>query len=333
MSHDVHLVQRHTNGVGELECLATGPDAFAHIAHTLRQAGARILQERIFSDVHAIQDLRRMRAVAYAEIEDGVLPTWLAAPRGRGGQPLAVQVHAVTGPAPVVIDAHNRVWEAGGLRCVSGVGGDSIADCLARLAARIDLGRTARTWLWLNDIHATYGELNRERNRLFSERGLIRDGRGVHLPASTGIGVTPLDGPMLAEALMPLRSPPVLLAAGGRQDSAFAYGSAFSRAATVETACGRTALVSGTAAIDAAGRTVCPYQGPEQVADTIRNVSAVLRDLGSTPAHIVQGVAYCADLAVVEAWHAANPGWPLAVVLADVCRPDLVFEIECTAWL
>jgi enamine deaminase RidA (YjgF/YER057c/UK114 family) len=193
--------------------------------------------------------------------------------------------------------------------------------------------RIARTWLWIDPIYTWYRDLNKARNICFSQQGLIAaDGRPVHLPASTGIGLHPVLGDISLEAIATIDGPsPTTLAAGGKQNCALDYGSAFSRAATLRTPSGDTCYVSGTAAIDAAGKTVFLGDREGQVVDTIRNVRAVLKQLAVTEADVVQGVAYCIDSQVVDIWNRLNPGWPLAVVLADICRDDLLFEIELAA--
>lgn len=330
---------RRAGAAGELHLLATGEGAFAEVAAELERRDAHLLHERVFHDRGGAAELRRRRLAAYGARADAVEPTWLGAPPGRGGGELAVQVHAVTGPPPAVADAHTRRWEAGGLVAVSnltapGAGGpgEQTAAVYAALAARLDLKRCARTWLWLDRVNDWYGELNRARTACFRREGLIDGERALHLPASTGIGLAPPAGRIALEGLAPLAGTPRLLAAAGRQDSAFAYGSAFSRAAVIDGPLGRTVLVSGTASIDAAGRTVHPHRRAEQVAETVRCVTAVLAGLGAAPADIVQGVAYAVDQETAAAWRAAGPPWPLATVLADVCRPDLAFEIEVAAW-
>lgn len=332
--------ERRCGALGELHLLAAGDGAFTAIAGELRRRGARLLHERVFHDLQDGAAQAALRRQAYGDLADAVEPTWLGAPPGRGGGELAVQVHAAIGAPPLVVDAHTRAWQAGGLVTVSnltapaaGTPGEQTAAVYAALAARLELKRCARTWLWLDRVNDWYSDLNRARTACFRREGLIAGERALHLPASTGIGLAPPAGRIALEGLAPLVGTPRLLAAAGRQDSAFAYGSAFSRASVVEGPLGRTVLVSGTASIDAAGRTLFPHQRSEQVAETVRCVTAVLAGLGASPADIVQGVAYAVDPATAAVWRSAAHGWPLAVVLADVCRPDLTFEIEVAAWL
>ena len=345
---------------------------FGELAAILRQHGAYLLHERIFHQTEALEPLAAARRTAYGNLDDGVEPTWLGSPEGRGGLLAAVQVHAVSGiPAPEVLPGNIRVLRhpAGGVATISALRAPGAADpaeecrqVYERTAAAfatlgVDWRQLARTWLWLDPIYTWYADLNRIRNGRFRQHGLIaEDGRGLHLPASTGIGLHPEGAAFALEAMIALNDPkpgslagrpggaqgleamialndpkPSTLAVAGNQRSALGYGSAFSRAASLETPSGPTWYVSGTAAIDTEGRTVAEGDIVRQVALTIDNVKAVLRDCGTDPTAIVQGVAYCLSPAVAAEWRRQDPGWPLAEVQADICRSNLLFEIELAA--
>jgi enamine deaminase RidA (YjgF/YER057c/UK114 family) len=93
-------------------------------------------------------------------------------------------------------------------------------------------------------------------------------------------------------------------------------------------------FVSGTAAIDEAGRTCCPGDAPGQIRMTLENVLAVLSDMRCSPRDVVQAMAYCKTPAVAERFAAdfqATLSWPWVVVVCDICRDDLLFEVEVTA--
>ena len=50
-------------------------------------------------------------------------------------------------------------------------------------------------------------------------------------------------------------------------------------------------------------------------------------------AQVVAAIAYCKTPEVEAAWRRIRPDvpWPFVTVLADVCRQDLLFEVEATA--
>jgi enamine deaminase RidA (YjgF/YER057c/UK114 family) len=227
------------------------------------------------------------------------------------------------------------------------------------------LANVARTWMWLGNILDWYGEFNTVRNELFQARGLFkmegqstRDIRGLphscqKLPASTGIGIGPATvGHSGVDTQPGGRRHCVMdffaaldasnvqyLLAGGNQGAASKYGSAFSRAVVTKTPGGTAVYVSGTAAIDAAGQTTHLGDAAGQIADTLQNVRAVLKDARCDQDDIVQTMVYCKTPQVQQAFLDLLAGngketWPMPrtiVAIADVCRDNLLFEIEATA--
>jgi len=260
--------------------------------------------------------------------------------------PATAMIQAVGGVAPpIALGPRARLLrhpEASLVTLASGAPGAAPSDDQAEhvfAAARAllcsngsSLAHLARTWLWVHPIHELYPRLNQARTRAFLEAGLIRADRApVHLPASTGIGLRPQEGCVGLEGVAAAFGPPPRTWPGaGNQACAFDYGSAFSRASRLRTPFGDTTYVSGTAAIDGAGHTVAPGDAAGQVGATVANIRAVLSDLGLEERDIVQGVAYAASEDAAARWRELAPGWPLAEVRADICRPELLFEIEVT---
>jgi enamine deaminase RidA (YjgF/YER057c/UK114 family) len=323
-------------------------------ATVLRQHQAAILQERIFAHPSAIEALARARTLSYGPLRDSIEPTWLAVPENACGAISGIQVHAVVGCGnPTILSVAGK--PCGRLLC-SGplqyfVGCNLQADtphapaCQARsmldkaeqLLTRAGgtLSDVARTWMWLGNILDWYADFNRVRSEVFAARGLLRPDATGNLPASTGIGIGPASPQCCAMdfvATLGAARPRFLLAAS-RQGPASKYGSAFSRAAVADTPAGKTVYVSGTAAIDASGATTHLDDPRGQIDDTIRNVRSVLRDAGSGEQDVVQAVVYCKDARVEQLFRReyANLPMPYVLAIADVCRPNLLFEIEVTA--
>ena len=124
------------------------------------------------------------------------------------------------------------------------------------------------------------------------------------------------------------------LQAGGKQQSAFEYGSAFSRAAKASTPAGQTVYVSGTASINASGTTTNLDDAVAQIKDTLVNVQAVLRDMNCSNEDVVQAMAYFKTPQVEKEFYALRdsmPDWPFVPMVCDVCRDNLLFEIELCA--
>jgi enamine deaminase RidA (YjgF/YER057c/UK114 family) len=193
-----------------------------------------------------------------------------------------------------------------------------------------------RTWMWLCDILSWYDDFNQVRNNFFTERGLIGKGSRQSMPASTGIGLYPAGRRECAMDLTAVLEPAdsiQFLGAVGKQQCALEYGSAFSRASRCVTPAGETVFVSGTASIDATGATTNVGDATGQINTTIDNVRAVLRDMNTADEDVVQIVAYCKTTDVEKVFNRlkSNYSWPWVTVICDICRPDLLFEIEATA--
>jgi len=329
---------------------------FSGIADALRSHEAHILQERIFGTDAALQDAVPVRNAVYQELDDGVPPVLLSVPKGPYGKLCGVQVHAVScDKAPTVVRSGDAVCgrkvEANGLGYLTlsglvaptaGANTDQARTIFERAASILreigaDMFSVARTWLWLQDILSWYDEFNGVRSSFFRDRGIIEGGRHENrLPASTGIGVGPAGRALCALDVIATIGEKACIKyyrAAGMQQPPFEYGSAFSRASTAQTPAGRTVYVSGTAAIDEAGITQCVDDAKGQVDMTITNVQAVLRDLDCRDTDVVHAIAYSKTPEVQDVFHRdwADLGWPCISVISDVCRDDLLFEVEATA--
>ncbi|MCG3179115.1 MAG: hypothetical protein BIFFINMI_01446 [Phycisphaerae bacterium] len=346
---------------GPGDCAGQARDLYAAARGALVSAGGRLFSERIFASPEAMPDVLAARA-ALGELDDAVRPTRVLVAPGHTGLLAGIQIHAVrSDAAPVPVGCWGKAdspdacfardLRIGGDRWLAlsevSPGGEvppgrqaqrmfHCAGCFLRQCGT-DMHAVARTWLWLLDVCDWYADLNAARNAFFRREGLIADGNGrPRLPASTGIGLGIANGAACGLDLiaLPGRAGRIeLLEAGGQQNSAYAYGSAFSRAAVVPMPGGRTLMVSGTAAIDRAGRTECVGDIDGQIDATIRHVRALLADAGCDDADVLTALVYCRTPEVERAFLArgGNPGWPAITMVGDVCRPDLLFEVELAA--
>lgn len=357
-----------SSGVTELYISATpqhnAPPAqvaeqlFSGIRDALKPQNARILEERVFATDQVIDVLSNARSHAYQgqEFDDGVAPSFLVGQEGASLGPIAgVQVHALSGEIQTeVIDLdgapRGRILHAPNhtvvtLSCISApqltCPKEQARVCLEKAEAALKKCGTnflsvARTWMWLNDILSWYDDFNSVRSKFFAERGMIGEGTRQSMPASTGIGLGAADRSDCAMDLFAVLKPAdstQYLQAGGKQQCALEYGSAFSRASRTPTPAGETVFVSGTASIDAAGATTNIDDAAGQIKDTIENVRAVLRDMNVTDDDVVHILAYCKTTEVESVFNSIKGkyNWPWITPICDVCRHDLLFEIEATA--
>ncbi len=197
-----------------------------------------------------------------------------------------------------------------------------------------------RTWFYLSDILSWYPDFNQARSAVYRELGLLSpDGDQCRkLPASTGIqGVMP-SGAVCALDLMALipeeNSPPQVrqLSSPG-QPEALSYGSAFSRGALITEPEAALIQVSGTAAIDEQGQSLHHKDIRAQIDCTFDKIEALLSQAGATLADVAAASVFVKhpEHARVYRQRAAARGLqdiPAVVMVADVCREELLFEMD-----
>jgi enamine deaminase RidA (YjgF/YER057c/UK114 family) len=98
----------------------------------------------------------------------------------------------------------------------------------------------------------------------------------------------------------------------------------------------RRLLVSGTASIEPGGKTVWQGDIAKQIDLTMEVVEAILRSRGMGFADITRANAYCKRpeyLPYFRAWQQAHGAvaMPALPIHCDICRDDLLFEIEVDA--
>ncbi|MBN2103480.1 hypothetical protein JW835_05505 [bacterium] len=207
-----------------------------------------------------------------------------------------------------------------------------------------------RTWIYLSDILDWYGMFNDARNEKYEEFGLIRDpqkdrsdAEKIYLPASTGIqGDNPSGAAGTMDVLAIIQGEDacseIVPITGKKQNSAFRYGSAFSRAMAVREIDATQILVSGTASIDEDGRTMFQGDTRAQILKTIEVVDALISQEGAALKDISKATVFLKNINDYEVYLKAIdecglPDFPAVVVQADICRSDLLFELDAVAAL
>jgi enamine deaminase RidA (YjgF/YER057c/UK114 family) len=199
-----------------------------------------------------------------------------------------------------------------------------------------------RTWIYIARLLEWYGDFNRVRTAIYRESGLGSPAASA-FPASTGImghsaeeecvmDVLALDptGHTVAQAVPIHRSP--------RQDSSFNYGSAFSRGMVLDIEGRKTVHISGTASINPAGQSIHVGNAELQSFETLMCIASILEAQGGGLSNITSATLFCKNHAAWEAWQRVTallqiPDFPKLCVQADVCRHDLLVEMEVVATL
>ncbi|MHC4738301.1 MAG: Rid family hydrolase [Planctomycetota bacterium] len=330
-------------------------DIFSGIRDILTSKGAYILQERFFAAQNVMEELSQVRSGVYGALDNGVAPSFLVCKEGLSGPFAGVQVYAViceNEPELVKIDnvpygrfvslPKCKYLTLSGITALQFDSANEQAKAMLEKAESAlkqfdgDIHSVPRTWMWLGDILSWYDDFNKVRNKFFTERGTLGEGSVRSMPASTGIGLGPANGGKCSMDLTAVLEPQnsiQYLQAAGKQQCAFDYGSAFSRASRAVTPAGETVFVSGTASIDLSGATTNIDDAEGQIRETIRNVRAVLKDMNTTDEDVAQVMAYCKTTEVERIFNSIKDdlAWPWITMICDVCRPDLLFEIEATA--
>ena len=282
-----------------------------------------------------------------------------------------VTVHRL-GPDTLVVDADGIRWcHCGGIRGGTSIGGpyaesmgmfQSLRQHLSHAGMGID--QVVRTWIYVNRITETcgevqrYQELNRARTDFFRDiqfgQRLSSGSRNRRaFPASTGIGTAgdsiaiaclALDTARSDVFVRPLENP--------NQTPAYAYDSSyspqspkFSRAMVIVQGKFASFLVSGTASI-VDSKTVHAGDPARQTEQTLDNIERLIasdnvaqsglpgfgagaRDIAKLRVYVKRIEDYGTCREVVERrW----PGVPAIYLCADICRPDLLVEVEAVAF-
>lgn len=196
---------------------------------------------------------------------------------------------------------------------------------------------TIRTWFFVRDVDANYRGLVDARREVFAKRGLTPD---THFMASTGIEGASADiaakVTMDAYAISGVCAAQIqFLAAPDHLSPTQLYGVTFERGVSVAYQDRKHILISGTASIDGAGKIVYPGDVARQLDRTLENVEALLEQAGATLQDICMFIVYVrdtSDLNVAQRVMMERFGAvPIQIVIAPVCRPGWLIEVECQA--
>ena len=327
-------------------------DLCRRIATRLRERAAVPLHLLIFGNATAANDGLAALEKSFGRVDFPV--TWVEGADCGDNFIAGIQLYAFTGEVGrIFVNGHvlGSVFTEGGARqCL--VGGLMHSDktlsppeqtrqtleTLQAVLARggFDLADTVRTWFFLENILAWYDEFNQARTKIYSGVKF----RTGSLPASTGVGAKNPAGSALALAAWAFRplekSARAEEIASPLQCPAPAYGSSFSRAMEISSENSRRIFISGTASIAPGGKTLWIGDTRKQVELTMDVVEAILRSRGLAFADLLRATAYfrhATDAGIFSEWLAANRLEQMPVVSAqcDVCRDDLLFELEAEA--
>jgi enamine deaminase RidA (YjgF/YER057c/UK114 family) len=194
-----------------------------------------------------------------------------------------------------------------------------------------------RTWLFVNDVDLNYGGVVRARNQVFFTQGLTNN---THFIASTGIGGRQQDPNVLTQmdnyAIAGIKPEQIrYLYAPTHLNRTSDYGVSFERGTRVDYGDRSHVFISGTASINNKGEVVFPKDIIKQTQRMWDNVEALLKEAECTFEDVAQIIVYLRDSSdytvVSKLFEERFPDKPYIIVLASVCRPSWLIEMECIA--
>lgn len=339
------------------------------VAEEIAESGIQPVQEKLYGLSGLRAEVLRCRADVYRhhELDIHVPATWIQGVPLQGCDFVGIQVWGIaprdgwTSVTNVGDDSsgRGRLWTGRGFRMlhipfVRGTRPDgSLAPDAAGQAALMftnasailkahgfSYGQVKRTWIYVRRLLEWYDDLNRVRSAFYRDEGL-EIGGGHAFPASTGIQCSCADEEIMMDVLAFDSDAPAMASAApitmsSRQHQSFKYGSAFSRGMTFDIGGRRTVHISGTASINSAGASIHVGDAEMQSLETLMCIAAILEEQGGGLENITSATLFCKDRAAFESWERVSrllrvPAIPKICVLADVCRHDLLVEMEAVA--
>lgn len=192
-----------------------------------------------------------------------------------------------------------------------------------------------RTWLYVQNVDANYAGLVKARREFFSKENLTEK---THFITSTGIEGRcenpSIKAVMDAYSVHGLDRKQITYLHGlSHLNPTYEYGVTFERGVNIEFGDRKHYYISGTASIDNKGMIVHPGNIKLQTLRMWENVDVLLEEGGSSRKDIAQILVYIRDTGdyrvVKEMFEQKFPATPYVILLAPVCRPGWLIEMEC----
>ena len=194
-----------------------------------------------------------------------------------------------------------------------------------------------RTWIYVQNVDVNYAGVVKARNEVFVTQNLTDK---THFIASTGIAgrhANPKVWVQLdAYAVDGVKKEQIhYLYAPTHLNPTYEYGVSFERGTYVDYGDRRQVFISGTASINNKGEVVYPGDIRKQTLRMWENVEVLLKEAECTFDHVGHLLVYLRDVAdytvVREMFEERFPNIPKVYLLAPVCRPGWLIEMECMA--
>lgn len=194
-----------------------------------------------------------------------------------------------------------------------------------------------RTWIFVQNVDVNYAGVVKARNEVFATQNLTDK---THFIASTGIAGRHANPKVLVQmdayAVEGIDKEQIhYLYAPTHLNPTYEYGVSFERGTYVDYGDRRQVFISGTASINNKGEIMYPGDIRQQTLRMWENVETLLKEAECTFEHVAHLLVYLRDIAdytiVREMFEERFPNIPKVYLLAPVCRPGWLVEMECMA--
>lgn len=194
-----------------------------------------------------------------------------------------------------------------------------------------------RTWFFVQNVDVNYMGVVKARNEVFATQDLTKN---THFIASTGIAGRHANPKVFVQmdayAVEGLKPEQInYLYASTHLNPTYEYGVSFERGTYVDYGDRRQVFISGTASINNKGEIVHPGDVCKQTERMWENVETLLKEAECSFEHVQHLLVYLRDISdysvVSEMFEKRFPTIPKVYLLAPVCRPGWLVEMECMA--
>ena len=194
-----------------------------------------------------------------------------------------------------------------------------------------------RTWFFVQNVDVNYAGVVEGRNEVFLTHNLTSS---THFISSTGIAGRHADHSVLVQmdayAVGGLQQEQIhYLYAPTHLNPTYEYGVSFERGTYIDYGDRRHVFISGTASINNRGEIMYPGDIRHQTERMWENVEVLLAEAECGFEDVGHLIVYLRDIAdysvVEEMFEKRFPAIPKVYLLAPVCRPGWLIEMECMA--
>lgn len=348
-THEAHVLICPKAGLTTVLSWQTIQEELARICDYLDYPSGSCLFLRIFSSDALNQErILKLNYPDYFDVNSRPYVSFVQQPPVPGIK-MAVWAYLVKGKHPVERMEYGTVYKSNGLTHIwtANLLGSESADAFWQtermffkynsLLKSCDshlFENAIRTWIYVRDVDTFYKDVVTARKLIFEEKGLTEK---THYIASTGIegkNENPyqyvfMDAYTIAGILPGQVS---YLHAKQNMSPTHYYGVTFERGTVVKFGDRKHIYISGTASIDENGEILYPEDVVKQTERVVENISVLLNEADCSLSNLAYALVYirdCADYFLVQKKvKELLPGIPTMIVVAPICRPSWLIEIE-----